>query len=283
MTNDDGIDSEGLQVLGQAMTPHGEVTVIAPDVEYSGAGASLGVLDRIRPEVHKVDMEGVSTAWAVTGPPALCVMFASLGVFGPPFDLVVSGINPGINVGRSIYHSGTVGAALTARARGVSGVAVSQSVHGYGVEGQGWDEMLSDQRWEGAAEVASVVVGALVSQPPRAPVVINLNVPNLPVGEMAGWQPSAIGRIPPRVIAEAGLEPRLGHPGTFKVGMKWGDAVSLPAATDGGAVERDLVSITLLTHLAGIDGQPDVTAEKEAFEHIAPALDHLFKSRPLGE
>ena len=278
MTNDDGIDSEGLQVLARAMTRHGEVTVIAPDAEYSGAGASLGVLHRIHPEVHKVEMDGVNAAWALTGPPALCVMFASLGVFGPPFDLVVSGINPGINVGRSIYHSGTVGAALTARARGVSGVAVSQSVHGYGVEGQGWDEMLGDQRWEAAAEVASAVVGALASQPPRAPVVINLNVPNLSVPDMAGWQPSAIGRIPPRVIAEAGLEPRLGHPGTFKIRMKWGDAVSLPASTDGGAVERDLVSITLLTHLASIDGKPDVTADKAVFERIAPALDHLFKS-----
>jgi 5'-nucleotidase len=280
VTNDDGVDSEGLQVLARAMTRHGDVTVIAPDVEYSGAGASLGVLNRIRPEVHRVEIDGVPTAWALTGPPALCVMFASLGVFGPPFDLVVSGINPGINVGRSIYHSGTVGAALTARARGISGVAVSQSVHGYGVEGQGWDEMLSDQRWEGAADVASVVVGALASEPPRAPVVVNLNVPNLPVREMAGWQPSSIGRIPPRVIAEAGLEPRLGHPGTFKVRMKWGDAVSLPAATDGGAVERDLVSITLLTQLAGIDGQTDITADEATFEQIAPALDHLFKSQP---
>jgi 5'-nucleotidase len=283
VTNDDGIDSEGLLVLAQAMTGHGEVTVIAPDVEYSGAGASLGVLNHIRPEVHKVEMDGVSAAWALTGPPALCVMFASLGVFGPPFDLVVSGINPGINVGRSIYHSGTVGAALTARARGISGVAVSQSVEGYGVEGQGWDEMLSDQRWEGAAEVASIVVGALASEPPRAPVVINVNVPNLAVRDMLGWQSSTIGRIPPRVIAEAGLEPRLGHPGTFKVRMKWGEAVSLPGGTDGGAVERDLVSITLLNQLAGIDWQPDVHADKETFDQIAAALDRLFPPRTTPE
>ena len=124
---------------------------MAPDDEYSGASAALGALHRIQPEVHQVRLDGLAEAWAVTGPPALCVMFARLGAFGPPFDLVVAGINPGINVGRSVYHSGTVGAALTARAGGISGVAVSQAVRGFGVEGQGWDEMLTGQVWDGAA------------------------------------------------------------------------------------------------------------------------------------
>ena len=90
-------------------------------------------------------MDGIDEAWAVTGPPALCVMFARLGAFGPPFDLVVSGINPGANVGRSVYHSGTVGAAYRPERRHQR-VAVSQAVAGFGVEGQGWDEMLADQR-----------------------------------------------------------------------------------------------------------------------------------------
>ena len=57
----------------------------------------------------------IDVAWSVSGPPALCVMFSRLGAFGAPFDLVVSGINPGANVGRSVYHSGTIGACLTAR------------------------------------------------------------------------------------------------------------------------------------------------------------------------
>ena len=86
----------------------------------------------------------------MSGPPALCVMFARLGAFGEPFDLVVSGINPGANVGRAVYHSGTVGAALTARNGNISGVAISQAVTGFGVEGQGWDEMLIGQKWETA-------------------------------------------------------------------------------------------------------------------------------------
>ena len=164
VTNDDGIDSIGLHVLARAMRIHGDVVIAAPDREYSGAGAAVGALHLMQPETRRQQVDGIDEAWSVTGPPALCVMFACLGLFGEPFDLVVAGINPGANVGRSVYHSGTVGAALTARSRGISGVAVSQSVTGFGVEGQGWDEMLLDQRWHTAAEVASVVVGALVAR-----------------------------------------------------------------------------------------------------------------------
>jgi len=276
VTNDDGIDSEGLHILARALTKHGEVTVVAPDDEYSGAGAALGALHRIHPEVHRTQVDGVPEAWAVSGPPALCVMFARLGAFGPPFDLVVAGINPGINVGRSVYHSGTVGAALTARAGGMSGVAVSQAVRDFGVEGQGWDDMLTGQVWGGAAEVASAVVGALAADWPGAPVVANVNVPNLPVHDMAGWRHTTIGRIPPRVIAEASLEPKVGHPGTFRVAMKWGEAVSLPDGTDGGAVERDQVSVTLLSALSDTRTRHDGAAESTAEAAIGLALDTLL-------
>ena len=279
VTNDDGIDSEGLHVLARAMTEHGDVTVVAPDDEYSGASAALGALHRIQPEVHQTQIGGVPEAWAVTGPPALCVMFARLGAFGPPFDMVVSGINPGVNVGRSVYHSGTVGAALTARAGGMTGVAVSQAVHGFGVEGQGWDEMLSGQVWAGAAEVAGAVVGALRDGLPRTPVVANLNVPNLAVADMAGWRLTSVGRIPPRVIADASLEPKVGHPGSFRVAMKWGDAVSLPEGTDGGAIERNQVSVTLLGALSDSHAERDLGAITSAETGIGEALDSLFASR----
>jgi 5'-nucleotidase len=279
VTNDDGVDSEGLHVLALAACEHGDVTVVAPDDEYSGASAALGALHVMQPEVHRVSLEGVPEAWSVSGPPALCVMFARLGAFGPPFDMVVSGINPGVNVGRSVYHSGTVGAAIAGRIGGMTGVAVSQAVEGYGVEGQGWDEMLRGQRWESAATVASKVVGALVGQPPRAPIVVNLNVPNLPVEQMAGWQRTSIGRIPPRVISEATLEPKVGHPGTFRVAMKWGDAVSLPEGTDGGAIERDRVSLTFLGTLSEPPAAPDPAVDEAATAAaavIAQALDALL-------
>lgn len=252
VTNDDGIDSIGLHVLARAMRVHGDVVVAAPDREYSGAGAALGALHVMQPEAQRATIEGIDEAWSISGPPALCVMFARLGLFGAAFDLVVAGINPGANVGRSVYHSGTVGAALTARSGGISGVAVSQAVSGFGVEGQGWDEMLKDQQWHTAADVAQVVVGGLLAGLPDDPVVINLNVPNVPTAQIAGWRRASVGTVPPRVMSSARMEPKEGHESSFYVRMSWGDEVTLPIDTDGGAVEAGEVSITYLTRLESL-------------------------------
>jgi 5'-nucleotidase len=266
VTNDDGIDSEGLAVLSASMQRHGEVVVVAPDTEYSGASAALGALQRMRTEVHRAAIGGVAEAWAVTGPPALCVTLARLGAFGEPFDLVVAGINPGANVGRSVYHSGTVGAALTARTAGMSGVAVSQAVVDFGVEGQGWDEMLEDQCWHSASAVADAVVGALVGALPADPVVLNVNVPNRDLSDIRAVRLTRVGTLPPRALDHVDLIPKQGHPGSYRVELRWGRPVSLPPDTDGGAIERDEVSLTFLGPVAevrpgGVADLPGTVAE----------------------
>jgi 5'-nucleotidase len=268
VTNDDGIDSIGLHVLARAMCRHGDVVVAAPDREYSGAGAALGALHLIHPEVRRLDVDGVPETWSVNGPPGLCVMFSRLGVFGEPFDLVVSGINPGANVGRSIYHSGTIGACLTGRNGGLSGVAVSQAVDGFGIEGQGWDEMLIDQHWDAAAQVADVFVESLVANLPSEPVVANINVPNLPVEQMKGWRHTEVGTLPPRAMATADLVPILGHDGAYNVKMSWGDQIELPDGTDGGVIERDFVSISYLSKMIA-QPRADLSA-------VDTSLDLLF-------
>ena len=263
VTNDDGIDSIGLHVLARAMRPFGDVVIVAPNTEYSGAGAALGALHLIQPEVRKARVEGIDESWAVTGPPALCAMFARLGAFGRPFDLLVSGINPGVNVGRSVYHSGTVGAALTARNGGISGVAVSQAVSGFGVEGQGWDEMLANQHWDSAASVAAAVVSGLIANPPASPVVVNVNVPDLPLEEIIGCRRAIVGSAPPRAMSVAALEPKVGHDDAFYVRMSWGDAVMLPPETDGGTVEEGFVAITYLSRFVD-DGPAELTPAEQA-------------------
>lgn len=249
LTNDDGIDSVGLHVLARAMRPHGDVVIAAPDKEYSGASAALGTLHLIQPEVRRVAVDGIDEAWAVTGPPALCVMFSRLGAFGAPFDLVVAGINPGANVGRSVYHSGTIGAALTARNGLISGVAVSQAVAGNGVEGQGWDEMLIGQKWDSAAAVASAFVEGFVADLPSEPTVVNLNVPNLDLADIKGWRHARVGLEPPRKVSSAVLEPKVGYDGAFHVRMEWGEALDLPDDSDGGLVENGYVAVSYLTRL----------------------------------
>ena len=270
LTNDDGIDSVGLHILARAMRRHGEVVIIAPDREYSGASAALGALHLIQPEVYRTQVEGIDEAWAVTGPPALCVMFARLGAFGAPFDLIVSGINPGANVGRSVYHSGTIGAAYTARIGNISGVAVSQAVTGFGVEGQGWDEMLIGQKWHTAAAVADAFVEGLVADMPSEPVVANLNVPNCELHEIEGWRHAAVGTQPPRSMSSATLEPKHGHDGAFHVRMSWGSQVELPVDTDGGIVERNSVASSYLSRITA-DQRSDLGHAEQALSGLLGA------------
>ena len=267
VTNDDGIESEGLHVLASAMTAHGDVVVVAPDSEYSGAGAAIGPLHLMDPEVHKVRFEGVADAWAVSGAPALCVMFARLGAFGP-VDLVVSGINPGANVGRSVYHSGTVGAVLTGRNGSIPGLAVSQTVEGFGVEGQGWEDAIADQKWHAAAEVASVVLSGLLADEHESAWAVNLNVPNREVADMKGWRFTEVGTLPPRSITSVSLEPHPDNADAFRVAMGWGDAVDMPAEVDTGAVMGDFVSVSFLSR---ITAQPATVDSK-----LAACLNGLF-------
>jgi 5'-nucleotidase len=271
LTNDDGIDSIGLHVLARAMRPHGDVVIIAPDREFSGAGAALGALHLMVPEVCKRHIDGIAEAWSVSGPPALCVMFARLGAFGEPFDLIVSGINPGANVGRSVYHSGTVGACLSGRNGGIPGVAVSQAVTGFGIEGQGWDEMLIGQKWETAAAVASAYVGGVVEAIAAGTLadaaVVNINVPNCEIGEIKGWSPARVGVEPPRRMSNAQLVPKEGHEEAFIVKMGWGDAVQLPADTDGGLVEAGTVAVSYLTRLESHE-RSDLTSAEAALSTL---------------
>jgi 5'-nucleotidase len=270
VTNDDGIDSRGLHLLAEAVSAHGDVIVAAPDTEYSGASASVGALHLIRPEVRRTTVEGATEAYTVSGPPALCVMFARMGVFGPLPDLVVSGINPGANVGRAVYHSGTVGAALTARIGKITGVAISQEVTGFGIEGQGWDDALANQLWESAASVAERVVGALTASMPTTAQVLNVNVPNLPIKEIKGWRYASIGTTVPRAMASATLEPRPGHDGSFWVRMNYGERTELPIEEDGGAVSRGYVALSWVNRFQHETPDYDDAPVQQALASLVP-------------
>lgn len=275
VTNDDGIDAPGLHALANAMcdlTGGHEIVVAAPNTEYSGAGAALGALHLITPVIRRVNLSNVAAddTWSVSGAPALCVMFARLGAFGGPFDLVVSGVNPGANVGRATYHSGTVGAALTARNGNISGIAFSQAVSGYSIEGQAWDDAVRGMSFAASADVARTYVQAFVDDMPTEPVVVNINVPGRPIGEILGWKHTAVGTLPPRTVTEAKLEPVEGEEDAFRVVMNWGEKVNvLPENTDGGAVEAGYVSVSNLTRLLHED-RTDVASAEAALSSLLP-------------
>ena len=174
VTNDDGIDSPGIQHLASTIEAGGfDVQVVAPDYDASGTGAAFGGISgstSISYAARKI--EGLSSpGYAVSGPPALCVLLSSLRAFGERAEIVVSGINAGTNMGRSALHSGTVGAALTAQNFGMRGLAVSLG------RGDKW-------YWADASALALDVLKRLVHAPERC--VLNLNIPGCPRAEIEG-------------------------------------------------------------------------------------------------
>jgi 5'-nucleotidase len=272
VTNDDGIFAPGIQHLARAMDGLGEIVVIAPDQEFSGSSAAIGAIWESHPHVTRYEFDGVAEAWALNGPPALCAMYARFGAFGAPFDLIVSGINPGANVGRSVYHSGTIGACLSGRNGGIPGIAVSQAAAGWGVEGQAWHEVLKLQKWETAAAVARAFVEGFVAEPPADVVVANINVPNVELAEIEGWSHTEVGMLPPRSMSRATLVPRKLPDGTvsdetFDIEVAWGDADELPEHTDGGAVARNRVSVTYLTKLQA-EHRDDLRKAESALDRL---------------
>lgn len=129
ITNDDGIDSEGIAVLARVAHDAGlDLTVAAPSWDSSGASASLTAVEQDgRVLFERRTLRGLPEvdAFAVEAAPALIVRLATTGAFGEEPELVLSGINHGLNAGRAVLHSGTVGAALTAATHGCRALAIS--------------------------------------------------------------------------------------------------------------------------------------------------------------
>ena len=194
VTNDDGIDAPGLQALCESLARGGHaVTVVAPDEDRSGASASIGRLTPGRgvPTESAPFPVSEARAFRITGPPGLAVMAACLGAFGPPPDLVVSGINAGPNTGHAILHSGTVGAALTAQTFGVSALAVSAD------DRRPW-------QWETACALVDKVLELLAAE--TKGTVYNLNAPGLPLPEVRGLKWASLDRFGAVRLAVAGHE-----------------------------------------------------------------------------
>ena len=174
VTNDDGIDHPGLHALAVHIQRSGrDVTVVAPDFDASGLSAALGGITAGLPiALKQYEIDGFNgRAYGLNAPPATCVLIAQLGAFGTEVDVVVSGINDGFNTGRSVLHSGTVGAALAAQNFGIRGLAVSTSRT---------DPIL----WHTAAHYAVLILNSLEDASPRC--TVNLNVPSMPVNEIRG-------------------------------------------------------------------------------------------------
>ena len=126
ITNDDGINAPGIRLLAAWAKKLGEVTVVAPKVEQS---AMSHAIDFVNPqEIKRVEFIDGVTAYSMSSTPADCVRFGVLGL-QDKFDLVLSGINYGVNVGQDIVYSGTVAAVFEAARLGIKGIAFSTFPH----------------------------------------------------------------------------------------------------------------------------------------------------------
>ncbi len=180
VTNDDGIDSQGLAALAQMAQESGFSPVVAaPSKNWSGASAALGpltnpnhipVTSAVLPEVETVE------AFSVDAPPALIVMLAMLGGFGDPPDLLISGINKGPNTGRSTMYSATVATALVSSKFDRPGLAVSI--------GDGTEDGSDEWEWPTATMIAAPLLSWLATAPRKT--VLNLNVPNIKPEKIRG-------------------------------------------------------------------------------------------------
>ena len=243
VTNDDGVDAPGISYLANALAREFDVTVAAPDRDWSGAGTGIGRFDPVAGiPMRRVDLGGVR-AFAIDGPPGLAVMAAALGAFGEPFAVVVSGVNAGINTGHSVIHSGTVGAALTARTFGSHGVAVSLD------PSDPW-------QWSTAAEIGLATTRWITSGS-REPTAVNLNVPAVDIDDVRGLERAELDRFGYFRVAIANEG---GQKLEFEVA---GDDDREPVAgTDTWFLRNGYATITALGQLVGSAGSlPDDLGE----------------------
>ena len=232
VTNDDAVTSRGLLALAQEMRNLGEVTVLAPDRNWSASGhvKTMHRPLRVRPTTL---IDGTS-AFTTDGAPSDCVALALLGLLPEPIDLVISGINPYANLGHDITYSGTVTAAMEAAIGGVPGIAVSLNTP-EGHQGQ--------RNYSPAARYAYLIAKQVISHGLPKKTFLSVNVPYLPEEEIKGFQITRQGLRVYRDELVVRDDPR-GRP-YYWIG---GDSpTSIPEdGTDFGALEAGFVSVTPL-------------------------------------
>lgn len=235
LSNDDGYFAPGLAALAEALTGLGEIVVVAPEQNRSGASNSL-TLDR--PLFLKQAANGFHF---VNGTPTDCVHLAVTGMLDKLPDIIVSGINHGANMGDDTIYSGTVAAATEGFLLGIPSIAISLT----SFEGNNFDS---------AGLVARELVERFIRNPINEPVLLNVNVPDRPHAELCGMEVTRLGRRHKAEAVVKMISPR--NETVYWVGAA-GAAADSGDGTDFNAVDRGFVSITPLqidlTHTAQLN------------------------------
>ncbi len=224
LSNDDGYLSPGLHALAKAMRAFGEVTVVAPDRDRSGASNSLTLENPLRATLTE------SGFYKVNGTPTDCVHLGITGLMDEEPDMVISGINLGANLGDDVIYSGTVAGAMEGRHLGLPAIAVSIAA-------------FDPQHLETAVRAVESIVRRLQREPLPADVILNVNVPDLPLEKIHGFRATRLGHRHKAEPATRTMDPR--GQTIFWVGPP-GPAQDAGDGTDFHAVEQGYISVTPL-------------------------------------
>ena len=236
VSNDDGYNAEGIEALVGALKGLGELTIVAPETNCSGASNSLTLN---RPLSVRQAANGF---YFINGTPSDCVHIALTGLLDFRPDLVVSGINNGANMGDDTLYSGTVAAATEGYLFGIPAIAFS-------LVKKGWEHL------DSAARVARLVVERQIAQPLAGNTLLNVNIPAVPYEALQGYTVTRLGKRHPS-------EPVVKSSTPYGDPVYWIGPVGLvsdsAADTDFGAIEQHAVSITPLrldlTHYEQMSG-----------------------------
>ncbi|MFO1349444.1 MAG: 5'/3'-nucleotidase SurE [Gammaproteobacteria bacterium] len=223
VSNDDGYLAPGIRYLAAALKEIADVVVVAPDRDRSGASHSLNLRRPLYIAHHDNGFISVEA-----GTPTDCVHLAITGLFDREPDMVVSGINSGANLGDDVIYSGTVAAAMEGRHLGLPAMAIS---------------LVSDkpQHFATAARVAQILVARLGDKPLPQDTILNINVPDLPWEQIAGFEATRLGNRHRSEPVVKGLDPR-GRP-IFWIGPAGPEQDAGPG-TDFHATRTAHVSVT---------------------------------------
>ena len=225
VSNDDGYRAPGLSAMVEAVSDFGEVTVIAPNQDRSGASNSLTLTVPIR-------VEQIENGYFVcSGTPTDCVHLGITGLMPQEPDMIISGINNARNLGDDVLYSGTVGAAMEGRFLGLPAIAVSLA---------GDDPIHFDT----AGNVVRQLLEKMLQAPLSPSTILNINVPDLPRDQISGWQATRLGgrdRACPAIRARDPVGKDIYWIGAAGVEQDAGPG------TDFFAIAQGYVSITPLT------------------------------------
>lgn len=231
VTNDDGIHAPGLWKLAESLNDVGEVFVVAPDRDLSGIGTAKTLLDVVRVHDFASPIDGVK-AMSVEGTPSDCVILSTETLFDEPFDLIVSGINAGANLGIEVLMSGTVGAAIQGFLSGISSVAISAAYT---------DPV--PVRYDSAAWVAGSVASAVGDDSDNGPVLLNVNLPDAGVDGIRGVEVTRLSR---RAFTESVVREDSGRRTHYWIRHNRPVEDEPEEGTDVWALRRGRISITSL-------------------------------------